>query len=141
MKDKRINFEEYEEQAKKTAIYPNIGKNLIYTVMGLAGEAGELANKMKKLMRDYNVKEGDTIYDILDKIQNDSPDKKTRDEGLKILDSLPGELGGVVWYTALCSYELGYPFDLIATHNLRELRAREVKDKVHGSGDDRGLGR
>ena len=139
MEDEIIDFKQYEERARKTAIYPSIGKNLIYTVMGLAGEAGELANKVKKLMRDYNLKEGDTIYDILDKIQNDSPTKEIRDKGLEIIDGLPGELGGVLWYTALASYEIAYPFDLIATHNLRELHARKDKDKVHGSGDDRGL--
>ena len=141
MEEEIIDFKQYEERAKKTAIYPNIGKNLIYTVLALAGEAGELANKVKKLMRDHNLKEGDTIYDILDKIQADSPDKETRDAGLKIIDGLPGELGGVLWYTALSSYEIAYPFDLIATHNLRELHAREAEGKVHGSGDDRGLER
>lgn len=132
-----MDFHDYENEARTTAIYPNIGKHLIYTVLGLAGEAGELANKVKKLIRDYNLKEGDTIWDITSKI-NDSATKEERDAGMKILDGLPGELGGILWYTALTSYEIGYPFELIARDNLRELRERKVKDKIHGSGDERG---
>ena len=132
------DLDAYQKTARDTAIYPHIGSNLIYTVLGLAGEAGELANKVKKLIRDYNIKMGDTIYDMFGKV-NDAPTKKLRDDGMKILDSLPGELGGILWYTAMSSYEIAYPFGLIARDNLRELALRKAKDKIHGSGDARGL--
>ena len=132
-----MEFKDYYEKARETAIYPHIGKNLIYTVLGLAGEAGELANKVKKLIRDYDLKMGDSIYDIFDKV-SDAPTKELREDGLKLIDGLPGELGGILWYTAMSSYELGFPFDVIARDNLRELAERKAKGRVHGSGDERG---
>ena len=131
------DFDAYVSTARETVIYPHVGSNLIYTVLGLCGEAGELANKVKKLIRDYGLKEGDTIWDITSKI-NDSNTKEKRDAGMKILDGLPGELGGILWYTAMSSYEIGYPFGLIARDNLRELHERKMKGKLHGSGDERG---
>ena len=46
-----MNFDDYQKQSKKTAVYPNPGNNYVYPTLGLAGEAGEVANKIKKIFR------------------------------------------------------------------------------------------
>ncbi len=47
-----MEFNQYQEEARKSAIYPNKGNNFIYPTLGLAGEAGEVAEKIKKIIRD-----------------------------------------------------------------------------------------
>jgi NTP pyrophosphatase (non-canonical NTP hydrolase) len=47
-----MNFKEYQEKSRKTAIYPNSGENYVYPTLGLSGEAGEVAEKIKKVIRD-----------------------------------------------------------------------------------------
>lgn len=109
-----LNFNEYQEKAKNTAKYPNIGTNIYYPTLGLAGESGEVAEKVKKLMRDHN--------GILD------------DEyRLKIVN----EIGDVLWYCAMLSFELGYNLEDVATINLDKLALRKQQNKIHGSGDNR----
>ena len=49
-----MDFETYQKEARKTAIYPNLGSNNIYPTLGLVGEAGEVAEKLKKVLRDKN---------------------------------------------------------------------------------------
>ena len=51
-KIKFLTFQEYQKQTRKTAIYPNKGNNFVYPVLGLAGETGEVAEKIKKILRD-----------------------------------------------------------------------------------------
>jgi len=48
-----MNFKEYQEKAKKTALYPNQGNNFVYPVLGLTGGSGEVAEKIKKVFRDH----------------------------------------------------------------------------------------
>ena len=47
-----MDFNEYQKQAWKTAIYPNKGNNIFYPALGLGGECGEVLEKIKKIMRD-----------------------------------------------------------------------------------------
>ncbi len=47
-----MNFNDYQKEARKTAIYPKLGSNIVYPTLGLCGESGEIAEKVKKIMRD-----------------------------------------------------------------------------------------
>ena len=107
------DFYEYQQKARDTAIYPDdIG--LFYTTLGLVGEAGEIAEKVKKLMRD---------------------DDKEFDEEFQ--ENLAHELGDVLWYLANLSHEIGYSLEDIATMNLRKLASRADRGKLQGDGDNR----
>ena len=109
-----MTFDEYQALAKGTAIYPNVGSNFVYPVLGLAGEAGEVADKVKKIIRD----DGGVLR----------PEK---------VEEIKKELGDVLWYVAQLSSELGFSFDDVALTNIQKLAARTEKGRIHGSGDAR----
>ena len=109
-----MNFDEYQKESKKTALYPNKGSNLVYPVLGLAGETGEVVEKVKKLIRDKSGK----------------PDEKFKQEIKK-------ELGDVLWYLAQTCTELGLSLDEVARQNLEKIFSRLERNKIHGSGDNR----
>lgn len=96
-----MKFEEYQTQAKQTALYPNRLENLEYPTLGLAGEAGEVANIVKKIQRDH----GGVITD------------ETRAK-------LKDELGDVLWYISACADELGLTLEEIAEFNVGKLAKR-----------------
>ncbi len=96
------------------AIVSEMLHRLSYTALGLAGEAGEFANKIKKLFRDN---EG-------------SLDEDNRVE-------LALELGGALWYVAANAKELGYTLSEIAEMNRVQLASRKNSGTIHGSGDNR----
>lgn len=109
-----MEFEEYQKKSRETAIYPNKGKNFVYPVLGLLGEAGEVAEKIKKLIRD---KEGKIDDEFREKIKK--------------------ELGDVLWYIAQLCTELNISLDDVAKSNLEKLFSRMKRGKLHGSGDER----
>ena len=109
-----MDFNEYQKEARKTAIYPDLGKNFVYPTLGLAGEAGEVAEKIKKVIRD-----GDGVI---------SEEKK---------EELKKELGDVLWYVANLSQELGLPLDEVARLNIEKLKSRQERNALHGAGDNR----
>lgn len=109
-----MNFEEYQQLARKTAVYPKIGENFIYPTLGLVGEAGEIAEKIKKVIRDNN--------EVLD---------EERKQMLK------KELGDVLWYLAQLSTELGLSLDEVASFNIEKLSSRQERGTLHGDGDNR----
>ena len=96
-----MNFKEYQEEARKTALYPNRFENLEYPTLGLAGEAGEVANIVKKIQRDFH-------GEITDEIR------------LKLKD----ELGDVLWYISACADELDLTLEGIAEFNVEKLAKR-----------------
>lgn len=96
-----MNFEDYQNEAKQTALYPRRLNNLEYPTLGLAGEAGEVANIVKKIQRDFN----GVITD------------ETR---LKLKD----ELGDVLWYISACADELNLTLTQIAEFNVEKLAKR-----------------
>jgi NTP pyrophosphatase (non-canonical NTP hydrolase) len=96
-----MTFEEYQREAKQTALYPNRLKNLEYPTLGLAGEAGEVANIVKKIQRDH----GGEIND-------------------EIRAKLKDELGDVLWYISACADELGLTLVEIAAFNVEKLAKR-----------------
>lgn len=109
-----MNFNEYQQKALETAVYPNIGNCLYYPVLGLSGEAGEVAEKVKKLYRDD--------AGIL------KPERK---------DSIKKELGDVLWYVAMVAWECKLELNDVAETNVTKLHERKVNGKLHGSGDNR----
>ena len=109
-----MNFEEYQKKSRETAIYPEIGNNFIYPTLGLSGEAGEVSEKIKKVIRD----KGGVIDDI------------TREEIKK-------ELGDVLWYLAQIASELKISFNDVAEFNVEKLQSRLSRGTLHGNGDNR----
>ncbi len=109
-------FYSYQQEAAKTAIYPGRGtlKGLEYAVLGLCGEAGEVANKLKKVLRDH--------CGLLTK------DRK---------EELAKEIGDVIWYISAIADELGYDLHEIAAMNLDKLQGRQRDGTLQGSGDVR----
>ena len=96
-----MNFEEYQSEASQTALYPRRMSNLEYPTLGLAGEAGEVANIVKKIQRDS----GGVITD------------ETRAQ-------LKDELGDVLWYISACADELSLTLAEIAEFNVGKLAKR-----------------
>ncbi|MBU4368882.1 nucleoside triphosphate pyrophosphohydrolase family protein [Patescibacteria group bacterium] len=109
-----MTFDEYQKQSRKTAKYPNIGNNFIYPTLGLSGESGEVAEKIKKVLRD----------------KNGIIDEATRAEITK-------ELGDVLWYLSQIASELDLPLENVASENIKKLFSRLDRGKLGGSGDNR----
>ena len=109
-----ITATEYQTRASETAIFPK-HKALEYLTLGLVGEAGEIANKAKKLIRDGADVEG----------YNDK------------LNQIAAELGDVLWYTAMLANELDVNLGKVMEHNLDKLADRKSRGVIGGSGDNR----
>lgn len=110
-----VTFKEYQDKTETTAIYPREGnQGILYCGLKLAGEAGEVAQKIGKVMRDK---------------------KGIFDEEVKL--ALAAELGDVLWYVSQLSKEIGKPLEHIAFGNLEKLRARKEQGTLQGSGDER----
>jgi NTP pyrophosphatase (non-canonical NTP hydrolase) len=105
---------EYQERSRRTATYPGAGENIVYPTLGLAGEAGEVAEKVKKLLRD----DGGVMSD-------------------ERRQALAGELGDVLWYVAQVATEAGLDLEEIAQGNLDKLLSRQRRGVLSGSGDSR----
>jgi NTP pyrophosphatase (non-canonical NTP hydrolase) len=108
-----MTLNEYQFEANTTAIYPD-SASLTYPTLGLAGEAGEICNKVKKIIRD----DGGVLSD----------DKK------KVLID---ELGDVLWYVAAIAKDLKVSLDNVARGNLEKLLSRQRRGALGGSGDNR----
>ena len=102
-----MNFDEYQKFARSTAIYPDECK-VVYQALGLCGEAGEVAEKVKK-----NIRDG------------------------KSLDGLALELGDVLWYISTLADDLGVTLEEVAKANIEKLQSRMERNKIKGDGDNR----
>ena len=109
-----MNFSEYQQEAWKTAVYPDKMNNWVYAALGLGGEAGEILNKLKKVLRDEN--------------------SRISDEKKK---ELSDEIGDVLWYVASLCTELSLDLGEVAEYNVKKLKSRLERDKLSGSGDNR----
>ncbi len=110
-----MTFDQYQEAAATTAIYPDRGSvgGLAYIALGL-GEAGEIQNKVKKILRDH----GGELTD-------------------EMRLALAKEAGDLLWYIAQLSEEIGIPLSDIASGNLSKLVSRKVRGTLTGNGDER----
>ncbi len=108
-----MTINEYQEHALSTAIYPEQSR-IIYPTLGLTGEAGEVSDKVKKILRDNS--------------QEFTPEKK---------EEIAKELGDVLWYCATLARDLGYDLDTVAQMNVDKLRSRMERNKIKGEGDNR----
>lgn len=113
-----MTFDDYQKAAMSTAIFPDAGSDLTYPALGLAGEGGEVAGKVKKLIRDYQIYNGDQL----------SPEQKA---------ALAAELGDVLWYIAVLAETLGTSVEEIAANNIQKLLSRKERGVIKGSGDTR----
>jgi NTP pyrophosphatase (non-canonical NTP hydrolase) len=109
-----MELNDYQKAAKTTAVYTSSEQQLVCTVLGLNGEAGEVAEKIKKVIRDKNSVIGDE-------------DRK----------EIQKELGDVLWYLAVLADTLGLDLDSVATLNLEKLKSRHQRGAIHGQGDNR----
>lgn len=108
-----MTLNDYQKQALTTVI--NHDKHVFFDRMfGLVGEAGELADKVKKWIRD-------------EAADMDKLDRK----------SMAAELGDVLWYVATIAESLGYSLDEIGQMNLTKLKDRQTRNVLSGSGDHR----
>tara|TARA_R100000988_G_C3859627_1_gene98689 strand:- start:59 stop:421 length:363 start_codon:yes stop_codon:yes gene_type:complete len=103
-----LTLTEYQNAAATTAIYP-ASVQILYPTLGLAGEAGEVANKVKKIVRDGK----------LDK------------------EGIASELGDCLWYIAAVCRDLGLNMGDIAADNLAKLAKRKQNNTIQGNGDNR----
>lgn len=113
-----MNFDEYQRRAAKydlakaTADLKDVG--FIEKVLGLVGEAGETADKIKKLIRDKDGVVSDEDKELVTK-----------------------ELGDTLWYIASVARYLGVPLSEVASGNIDKLENRYQRNKIHGEGDKR----
>ena len=103
----------YQKVALTTAIYPR-EQAIIYPTLGLTGEAGEVANKVKKIIRDGS----------------DSKDEK-------LVSEIKAEIGDCLWYIAVLADDFNIKLSDIASANIEKLALRQKNNTIHGSGDDR----
>lgn len=109
-----MDFNTYQKKARETAIYPNMGNEFSYPALGLVGEAGEIANKLKKVIRDN----GGCLTD-------------------DVRSAVSDEIGDCLWYIAQLATEMGYDLESIAQGNVSKLASRKERGTLTGSGDNR----
>ena len=113
-----MDFNEYQDRTGDTdvgtAAQDNLKPGWLYYALGIAGEAGELMEKIKKLFRD-----------------------KSGRIDVSFNNAVIKEIGDILWYLArLCTY-LGIDFNEVAETNLKKLESRKKRGKIHGDGDER----
>jgi NTP pyrophosphatase (non-canonical NTP hydrolase) len=109
-----MHLSDYQARSRATAVYPDAGDNLLYPTLGLCGEAGEVAEKVKKMVRD----DGGVL----------SGERRA---------AISKELGDVLWYLAQLATEADLDLAEIADANLAKLLSRQERGRLTGSGDDR----
>ncbi|HEX5797651.1 MAG TPA: nucleoside triphosphate pyrophosphohydrolase family protein [Candidatus Saccharimonadales bacterium] len=110
-----LDFDEYQKRALTTASTTNDEfKDIMHWILGVTGEAGEIAEKTKKIIRD---KKG--VISDADKAE------------------LSKEIGDVLWYLAVLAHHLDLSFEDIAKDNLEKLQSRKHRGMIGGSGDNR----
>jgi len=110
-----MTFDDYQQQALATNIKTNdVQTDRSILALGVAGEAGEVADKWKKILC-YQ----DGEFTDLD------------------VEELSKELGDVMWYIAVFADSFGLKLDAIAEKNLAKLADRAERTMLKGKGDNR----
>ena len=112
-----MTLDEYQDAARSTALYPQEVR-VLYPTLKLSGEAGEVAEKLGKLMRDEAYVPGAELSEVQ-------------------RNAMAAELGDVMWYVANLAADLGLSLDEVGRGNLEKLASRKARGVLHGSGDDR----
>lgn len=108
-----MTIKEYSERAIATATY-GLGDSIIYPTLGLNGEAGEVAEKVKKVLRDkHGVFDEEIKYDMA------------------------REIGDIIWYCNALARDIGYSLEEIMDMNIVKLESRKLRGVISGSGDNR----
>jgi NTP pyrophosphatase (non-canonical NTP hydrolase) len=117
-----MSFDDYQTFTRSTALYPGSATSsseaLAYCAFGIAGEAGEISEKLKKIVRVGGFKALGTL--------------SAEDRG-----ALLKEVGDVMWYLARFADELGQPLSEVIAANVAKLTSRKDRGVIHGSGDER----
>lgn len=108
-----MNMNEYQAAALQTAVYPE-QMRIIYPALGMNGEAGEVADKVKKVIRDNNL-----------------------DFDAEKREAIALEIGDVLWYCATLAHDIGYSLEDVAKKNIDKLASRKKRGALSGSGDNR----
>jgi len=111
-------FNDYQKFTCSTKIYPP-KEGIPYNVFGLAGETGELCEKVKKLIRDKKKKLTKKAL--------------SKEERLGLVK----EIGDILWYCSTLADELGYELEEVIKINVKKLTSRKKRNKLKGSGDNR----
>lgn len=110
-----MTFDDYQQKALTTVLRTDSDfLDLLHFILGVNGEAGEIAEKIKKIIRDKN--------------GNVSAEDKVE---------LAKEIGDVLWYLAVLASQLGVSLDKVAEQNIEKLQSRQQRGKLGGSGDNR----
>ena len=109
-----MDCDDYQRAALRTARDKDAPDEFMHLVLGLVGEAGEIAEKVKKLVRDQH-----SDLDRLDR------------------DDMAAELGDVLWYAAVLADFLGLSLGDIAQRNIDKLADRQRRSVLGGAGDNR----
>ena len=111
-----MKMNEYQNKTRETAIYPMDTQleAVSYCTLGLASEAGEIAGKLKKIMRD----DGGTI-------------------SYAKIAAMRKEIGDVLWYVSELATSLGISLEHVARSNIAKLQDRQDRGVIGGSGDNR----
>ena len=116
-----MTLNEYQQEALTTANYPDEFKT-IYPAIGLNGEAGEVAEKVKRIIRDTDYKKDGSGAIVVPEI--------------RALD-IAVEIGDVLWYCATLAHDIGFTLDDVARINVNKLRDRARRGLISGEGDYR----
>ncbi len=108
-----MEMNEYQQAALQTAVYPQEMK-IVYPLIGITGETGEVAEKIKKVIRDNNA-----VFSDDDRRE------------------IAKEIGDILWYISSLSSDIGYSLDEIAAMNIDKITSRNERGKIHGEGDNR----
>lgn len=118
-------IDDYQELVEIVSLYPGVNKQNIqsamYLTLGLNGEAGEVAEKFKKLIRDQRM----------------LPEAKLNEMGSEQQAEIINELGDVLWYITRLAAEMGVGLEDVMVANYKKLSSRYRRGKITGSGDNR----
>lgn len=119
-------FKEYHDSVHRLAEYPDHGSNLIYPALGLVGESGELAEKIKKLWRNYGITGKNSVNLLRDlaAVQN-------------LKEGAIREMGDVLWYLDALATEFGTTLDEVARMNSEKVNDRNKRNVIKSEGDNR----
>ena len=103
-----MTFDEYQNESRKTARYPHVGKNFIFPALGLCGESGELA-------------------DIIKKLNSNSKDNLSEEQ----ITLIKKELGDVLWYITQIAEEFDISMEDIAKINIEKINSDEINGRSY----------